>query len=176
MRPHHTFAVLLTLGIAACSSDASRDPLGPTLSAASSYARSTVDRENMLSIHGTMQTSETDTYVPETNSLVVHLTGSGVAAHLGRFTMVDDGVASLSTGIGTGIVSFTTSDGSTLAATASGHAVIDANIAVLADTITITGGTGRFVGASGVLTASRRIDLQTALSTGTFEGTISVLK
>ena len=175
MRLHKAFAALLPLGIAACGSEASRDPVGPTsLGTATTYRAASATRT--VSIRGTVETSETDIYQPETNTLLVHMTGTGVASHLGRFTLVDDGVASLTTGVGTGNVTYTAADGSAITGTASGAAAIVGDIAEIADTITITGGTGRFAGAVGVLTANRRLDLNTLLSSGSFDGTINLPK
>jgi hypothetical protein len=169
------FALVLALGSAACGSDASRDPASPFNPRTATRDRAP-DATNTLSIHGTVETSEIDTYQPETNSLVVQLTGTGVASHLGRFTLVDDGVASLTTGVGSGSVTYTAADGATLTGSASGGAVIVGDIAEITDAITITGGTGRFEGATGSLAAIRRLDLGTLRSSGSFEGVINLAK
>ena len=167
-----TVAVVLISSIAACSSDASPNPVAPIKSSEgkSDHVESAA---TTLRIRGTLETSETDIYVPETNSLLVHLTGTGVASQLGRFTMVDDGVASLTTGIGTGNATYTAADGSSITGTASGSGKIDGDVAELADTLTITGGTGRFTGARGVLIVNRRLDFVTLLSFGSIEGAIN---
>lgn len=175
MRHHQTLVLLLMLGIAACGSDASRDPVSPISPQLPTRERAS-GTTTTLTIRGSVKSSETDTYQAETNSLVVHLSGVGVASHLGRFTFVDDGVASLVTGVGTGSVTYTAADGAALTGSASGGAVIVGDIAEITDAITITGGTGRFEGATGSLAAIRRLDLGTLRSSGSIEGVINLAK
>jgi len=94
-----TLATLATLG--ACSPDMAGDPLAPGVSSRSAHASSAPD-DKTIRIRGALESHETDTYDPATNSLIVHLEGTGTASHIGRFTIVDDGVAQLSTGWGKG--------------------------------------------------------------------------
>jgi hypothetical protein len=175
MRLYQTLGVVLTLAGGACSADATHNPMAPTGLQRAATDGAT-DATKTLNIHGTLQTSEIDGYDPATNSLLVHLTGSGAASLLGRFTMVDDGVASLTTGAGTGTITYTAADGSSFTGTASGNGTIDGDFADLADTLTVTGGTGRFAGASGILIANRRLDLTTLSSSGSINGSLSTSK
>ncbi len=170
--------VLLTFAfatLAACGSDTLHDPLAPMAPTRASLISNAAETKTM-SIRGTLEAHETDTYQPATNSLVVHLEGTGTASHIGRFTVVDDGIGFLSTGLGEGRITFTAANGDSFTATETGHAEIAGGIAEVTDEATITGGTGRFAHATGTLTIQRRLDLATGLSTGSFEGTINLAK
>ncbi|PYP78759.1 MAG: hypothetical protein DMD35_10575 [Gemmatimonadetes bacterium] len=129
-----------------------------------------------LNVRGTLEVCETDTYQPATNSLLVHAVGTGTASHLGRFMMVDDGIAYLSTSSGGGSVTFFSANGDSFTATETGLAAITDGIAEITDYATVTGGTGRFAGATGGLTIVRRRDLSSPLSSGWFYGTIDLAK
>ena len=119
---------------------------------------------------------ETDVYQPATNSLLVHFVGTGTASHLGRFIVIDDGIAYLSTSSGGGSVTFFAANGDWFRATETGFAAIAGSIAEITDYATITGGKGRFAGATGTLTIRRRRDLTSPLSSGWFDGTITLAK
>jgi len=175
MRPPNALATLLTLAAAGCNLDTSRDPLAPAAPTRALGTRSAA-AVRTESIRGTLEAFETDTYEPATNTLVVHMEGTGNASHLGRFTMVDDGIGFLSTGVGIGRITYTAANGDMFTGTASGHAVIAGGVAVITDTTTITGGTGRFAGATGTLAAVRRLDIATGFSSGSIEGTIIIDK
>ena len=129
-----------------------------------------------VNIRGTLEVCETDTYQPATNSLLVHFVGTGTASNLGRFMVVDDGIAYLSTSSGGGSVTFFAANGDSFTATETGFAVFAGSIAEITDYATITQGTGRFEGATGTLTIVRRRDLSSPLSSGWFEGTINLAK
>lgn len=131
---------------------------------------------NAVNISGTLEVCETDTYQPATNSLLVHFVGTGTASNLGRFMVVDDGIAYLSTSSGGGSVTFFAANGDSFTATETGFAVFAGSIAEITDYATITGGTGRFEGATGTLTIVRRRDLSSPLSSGWFEGRINLAK
>jgi len=102
--------------------------------------------------------------------------GTGTASHIGQFTLVDDGFANLSTGSGGGRVTFTAANGDSFTATEIGSAVIESGFADVTDDATITGGTGRFAGATGTITILKRVDISTGFSSGSFEGTITLAR
>lgn len=139
------------------------------------HARAVSD-EKTIQVRGTLESHETDTYDPATNSLIVHLEGTGTASHIGRFAVVDDGVANLSTGAGGGRITFIAANGDSFTATEIGSAVINGGFADVVDDATIVGGTGRFAGATGALTILKRVDIATGLSSGSFEGAIILAK
>jgi hypothetical protein len=134
------------------------------------------DPVNTVNVRGTLEVCETDVFQPATNSLLVHFVGTGTASHLGRFMVVDDGIAYLSTSSGGGSVTFFAANGDSFTATETGFAVFVGGLAEITDYATITRGTGRFEGATGTLTIVRRRDLSSPLSSGWFEGTINLAK
>jgi hypothetical protein len=107
--------------------------------------------------------------------LIVEGSGTGKATELGRFTVTFHERVDLSTGIGVGTYTFVAANGDTLSARFIGHATPtpDPNILMLEEVDTITGGAGRFAGATGTFTLERVLNLTTDVSTGLFSGTIS---
>ena len=175
MRAPTISAVLLALAVVGCSPDADRNPLAP---AEPSLARGghADAATHAKRIHGTLDARETGTPQPGTPIVVRHLEGEGTASHLGRFTVVADFTLNLATASGGGTATYTAANGDVLTATVTGQAVVGGGMAVVTETVTITGGTGRFAGATGTLTVVRRVVQATGVSSGTIEGTITVPK
>ena len=73
-----------------------------------------------------------------------------------------------------GTFEFTAANGDTLRASFTGLGTPTATpgIASIVETATITGGTGRFAGATGSFIVERIVDLINLQTTGSFEGTI----
>ena len=69
---------------------------------------------------------------------------------------------------------WTAANGDAIATTVAGHAVVTFPLAAITETHTITGGTGRFAGASGTLIVERSLNLPTLASSGSIAGTISL--
>ncbi len=107
--------------------------------------------------------------------LSVSLEGTGNATHLGRFTVEIPHVVNATNRTSTGTYEFTAANGDTLTAGFTGQASLTATPGVLSvvETATITGGTGRFAGATGSFTVERLVEQVAGLTTGSFEGTIS---
>ena len=105
----------------------------------------------------------------------VLIEGTGNATHLGQFTVQIPHLVNFATRIGTGSFEFTAANGDTLSGDFTGQANPTQTPSVLSivETATITGGTGRFAGATGTFTVERLFDTATGLTTGSFEGTIS---
>ena len=105
----------------------------------------------------------------------VLIKGAGNATHLGRFTVEIPHVVNSATRTSTGTYEFTAANGDTLTAdfTGASSPTVTPGVLSIVDTATITGGTGRFAGATGSFTVERLIDTGTGLTTGSFEGTIS---
>jgi hypothetical protein len=109
-------------------------------------------------------------------NLSVHGEGTGNATKLGRYTVEYDGAVNLITGSGTGFAwLFTAANGDTVTAVGSGQADVPpiGGVLHIEEHGTITGGTGRFAGATGSFTVDRVATSATGVTTGSFEGTIS---
>ena len=101
---------------------------------------------------------------------------TGNATHLGRFILTGPHRVNLAetpaTAVGT--FEFTAANGDTLRAsfTGIGTPAATPGIASIVETATITGGTGRFAGATGSFIVERIVDLINFQTTGSFEGTL----
>jgi hypothetical protein len=106
--------------------------------------------------------------------LSVLIEGTGNATHLGRFIMEIPHAVNTTNRTSTGTYEFTAANGDTLTAGFTGQATLIApGVLSVAETATITGGTGRFADANGSFTVERVFNQLTGLTTGSFEGTIS---
>jgi hypothetical protein len=101
--------------------------------------------------------------------------GTGDGTQLGRFTVVRTATVNLLTSTDIGSIAFTAANGDILIADYTGKASPTATPGVLSvvETAFISGGTGRFAGATGSFIITRSFDLATNLTAGSFEGTIS---
>ena len=108
--------------------------------------------------------------------LSVNIDASGTASQLGRFTVEVPHVVNPQTRIALGSYVFTAANGDTLTATFTGQATLTATPGVLTigEEARISGGTGRFAGASGSFTTQRVFNQMTGLTSGSFAGTISL--
>ena len=122
---------------------------------------------------GSWASVETDTVVAFP-TLHVDLEGSGNATQLGRFTEEGEFFVNLLTLNGCGTEVLTAANGDTVSAAGCGQATPTATPGVLSieENLVITGGTGRFAGATGSFTRVRVVDALGS-STGSIEGTIS---
>jgi hypothetical protein len=102
---------------------------------------------------------------------------TGEATHLGQYELVINATVTLSDPVWTavGTFQFVAANGDTLTGTFTGIRTPTATPGVyeLVETATITGGTGRFDGATGDFINDRLFDSATLLTVGSFEGTIS---
>ena len=105
----------------------------------------------------------------------VDVDAAGEATHLGQFVLDIPHVVNRAKGTAVGSYEFTAANGDALFADFTGHSTPTATPAVLfiVEVATITGGTGRFAGASGGFTCERYFDTTTDETFGSFEGTIS---
>ena len=135
--------------------------------------REPASRQQAKNANGTLDALDSDQFQPATNTLDVHLVGTGTASHLGRYTVVyDQTTVYLATGTSVGRMTFTAADGDVLTATFQGRAQPQGALAHIEESATITGGTGRFAGATGTLVVVRLLDQVTGISSGTLDGTI----
>ena len=110
--------------------------------------------------------------VPPLASVTVEATG--VATHLGKFTFTALITVNTATGMGSGTFLFTAANGDTVFGTSSGQATFTPpNVLAIVEIATITGGTGRFAGATGGFTVARLKNTVTGATIASFEGSIS---
>ena len=105
--------------------------------------------------------------------LAVNGSATGNATYLGVFTAHFPHTVNVTTRIGVGTYAFTAANGDTLTADFSGQAT-QTGVVLIEEHATVTGGTGRFEGATGTFTVQRQFDQATGATRGTFEGTISL--
>jgi len=107
--------------------------------------------------------------------LQVDVEAIGKATHLGKFTLDIPHVVDPATRTAVGSYEFTAANGDKVYAEFTGIATPTATPGVLyiEETATITGGTGRFAGATGSFTGERLYDTIAGTTIGSFEGTIS---
>jgi hypothetical protein len=108
-------------------------------------------------------------------SLQVDVEAAGNATHLGKFTLDIPHLVNAANGTAIGTYEFTAANGDKVYAKFTGVATPTATPGVLyiEETVTITGGTGRFAGATGSFTSERHYDRVAGTTIGSFEGTIS---
>jgi hypothetical protein len=101
--------------------------------------------------------------------------GTGTATQLGKYTSNATFEVNVTTFHGTGTATFTAANGDTLSTSVVGQGIpntVPPTVLSLTEVYTITGGTGRFAGATGSFTLLTTLDLSTQVSTGTFSGVI----
>lgn len=122
---------------------------------------------------GSIQAVESnDTQFPE---LFVNSSGSGNATLIGRFTVTSEFEVNLLALTSSGSADFIAANGDSLFSEVTGQAIPteDRNVLFIVETFTITGGTGRFAGATGSFTVERILDSVTGITSGSIEGTVS---
>jgi hypothetical protein len=129
---------------------------------------------NEVPLKGNLQGDVVHTAVSPTVDSVV-ITATGNLAHLGQATITSTHLVDRTTRTAVGTYEFTAANGDTLRADFVGHAMPTATPGVLAivENATITGGTGRFEGATGSFTIERLYDQVAGETAGTIEGTVS---
>jgi hypothetical protein len=109
-------------------------------------------------------------------------TDEGTATHLGRFSATFVDVVDMATATSTGTIDFTAANGDHLFTTTAGgqEAFTPPNISSVRLVATITGGTGRFAGATGTFTVrfTQEIDFANATASifGDLQGYITLNK
>ena len=106
--------------------------------------------------------------------LFVDGSGSGIATHLGRFMLTYELEVDLLTHETFGSSVFTAANGDSLSTdiTGLGAPTENPDVASVVEVHTITGGTGRFAGATGTFIRTYFLDLVTGFTSGSFDGTI----
>jgi hypothetical protein len=128
-----------------------------------------------LPLKGSIEALET--YQASGPTVFVTATGSGKATHLGRYTVSYEVEVDLPTGTGTSLsAQYVAANGDSLFAEGSGQATPtdDPSVFMVVEIYTITGGTGRFAGATGSFTETRQVNLATGVTSGTIDGNITL--
>ena len=122
--------------------------------------------------HGSIQGVEiADVQFPR---LFVDGSGSGRATHLGRFTVTSEFEVDLLTVAASGSAHFIAANGDSIFTESTAVATeAPNNLNLVVETHTITGGTGRFVGATGSFIEERLVNTITGFTSGSFDGFIS---
>ena len=116
----------------------------------------------------------TQTVTPLTPPLAsVEVSATGNATELGRFTIELPHTVNFATRTAQGTCTLVAANGDTLVADFTGQAQGGPVVVSIVEHATITGGTGRFAGATGSFTIERLFDRAAGTTTGSFEGTIS---
>lgn len=112
--------------------------------------------------------------VDDTTDFVL-VEATGTATQLGQFAVSVPHLVNTTTRTATGDYEFMAANGDTVYGEFTGSAMPTATPGVIhiVETVTITGGTGRFVGASGNFVVERLYDRIAGTTIGYFEGTIS---
>ena len=129
---------------------------------------------NGVPFHGTIQGIEiADVQFPK---LFVDASGSGNATHLGCFTLAYEVEVDLLTHSTFGSSVFTAANGDNVFTDIIGLGTPTENpdVRFVVEVHTITGGTGRFAGATGGFIRTSFLNLVTGLTSGSFDGTIVV--
>ncbi|HUQ83629.1 MAG TPA: hypothetical protein VM076_20925 [Gemmatimonadaceae bacterium] len=172
MRTPTLSLLLLTCVAAGCTGDTPTAVSGGGRSALASTARSGA----ALPLHGALETSHTAVNDFTTGTALIHVEGTGTATHLGRFTMVADVRLDFLTGAGPERMTLTAANRDVLFATGTGQAVPgeDGQTVNTLESMTITGGTGRFAGATGSFVLTQVDVTPNHSSSASFDGTITL--
>lgn len=131
--------------------------------------------EEQLPFKGSIQAAET--YVFDLPTMYVSATGSGNTTMLGKYDFSYQITVDLLTGDGRGgLIEFIAANGDRLYAEGTGYGGPSStpNFNHVTENYLITGGTGRFIDATGSFTVRRLVSTITGISSGTFEGTIAL--
>lgn len=138
--------------------------------AAKPTATGTISTVTRVPFKGSLQSTET--YSNSLTTLSVSASGSGNATQIGQFTIRYQSEVNLFDFSVIETTQFTGSNGDSLQAKGIGQATENRTPGMfnVVQIYTITGGTGRFAGASGTITLNRLMSLMTGATASTFEG------
>jgi len=116
----------------------------------------------------------TETHEVASGVMFVDATGVGNATHLGLFTYDLEAAVSLPSLSATASAALIAANGDMIFGEGVGQGTPTSTPGLISivETYTITGGTGRFAGATGSFTVERLLDRATLASSGTISGTI----
>ena len=108
-------------------------------------------------------------------NVAIYVEAAGVATHLGQFELDIPHVVNRGDLTARGYYEFTAANGDKVYAEFTGQGTLTdvPGVVYIEETATITGGTGRFAGATGRINAERWFDTVAGTTTGSFDGTVS---
>ena len=129
--------------------------------------------KNQIPLHGSIQGAEVNTV--QGTTLLVDGSGTGIATHLGRFSVTWEVTVNLLNGSAIGSLHLIAANGDSLFTEFLGQSnpTETPGITHIVEINTITGGTGRFTGAAGSFTLERLLDMTTGVTSGAFDGIIT---
>jgi hypothetical protein len=137
---------------------------------ATALARSVQAPPQTFKIHGSFAASEV--HVHSNATVAFHVDAAGESAILGHYSLHED-TTLISASMAVGTAEIVTASGDHIYTTTNNEgAYVGPNALAIRETHTVTGGTGRFAGATGTITIERVLDLVTLLSEGTITGTL----
>ncbi|HVJ81896.1 MAG TPA: hypothetical protein VNC50_12585 [Planctomycetia bacterium] len=147
--------------------------LALALVAASGFAGPAAAPGEQTPFKGSLEGFVTRTPVPPL--VAVDIDAAGNATHLGAFSLEVPHLVDPATRTATGTYTFTAADGSEVHAEFTGVSALTAipGVLYIVENATITGGTGRFEGASGGFVCERFFDTVSGETYGYFNGAIS---
>ncbi len=176
-RQRYTRCSALALALAtltlACS-DGAGSPTAPLVAVADRGAEAAASpMADGQAFQGTIEAVSHATFVPATFSNVVHLVGTAQATPYGKFALVADFTVNLATERSVGTLTLTARNGDVITASFTGQSSAAApGIIAIVENATITGGTGRFAGATGSFVIHRTLVRATGAVSGSFTGII----
>ena len=160
-----------SLAFIACTADMSRDPLAPT-------APNPAAAKVALPFRGTLESIRTSATPLGPARVLAQSEGTGTATHLGRYSSVAETTVDFATSTSTAQESMAAANGDSLFVTVTAKATpnADGTTLTVVESVTITGGTGRFAGATGNYTRKCLVNPATGVAIGSFEGTITLAR
>jgi hypothetical protein len=145
-------ALSICLLAAACSQQPG-SPISPTSASPVAATQPAAIHATSLPFQGDISGTTRGVFTPPA-TLEIILNGEGNATHLGRFTSEEHAIGTFPNPVATGTWVFTAANGDRLfATTESTSTPVGPGVDDVKTVATITGGTGRFVDASGAFTA-----------------------
>jgi hypothetical protein len=128
--------------------------------------------QKQITFSGAIQGQEIDT-PPHPNTQSAYGSTTGIATHVGQLSFTYD--LTVGNGKGTGSAHLIAANGDSIYTTIAGSFALTstADVAGITEMNTITGGTGRFVGAQGSFIVKRLLNSGSGFTSGSFDGTIT---
>jgi len=133
----------------------------------------TAAAQHLVPLKGSLQGDDSDNFVSD-NIIIVTTTGTGTSTLLGKFSFTLENTLTIDQGTTEGTIEFVAGNGDTIFGTVEGSGTITSPGTIqITETVTITGGTGRFEGAQGSITIHRLASAITFTTEGSFDGFVT---